>query len=102
MNVIRDVLNNKNQRVVLNGQNSSWVYVKTGVPQGSVLVLLFFLICINDLADNLAPNPQSFADDTPIFSVVRNMHASLLDLSNDLIKVFKWVFQLKKARKQSQ
>ena len=66
------------------------------------LVLLFFLICIKDLADNLAPNPQSFADDTPIFSVVRNMHASLLDLSNDLIKVFKWVFQLKKARKQSQ
>lgn len=87
---------------MLNGQNSSWVYVKTGVPQGSVLVLLFFLICIKDLADNLAPNPQSFADDTPIFSVVRNMHASLLDLSNDLIKVFKWVFQLKKARKQSQ
>ena len=102
MNLIRDVLNNKKLRVVLNGQNSSWVYVKTGVPQGSVLVLLFFLICIKDLADNLAPNPQSFADDTPIFSIVRNMHAALLDLSNDLIKVFKWVFQLKKARKQSQ
>ena len=48
-----DFLTNRKQRVVLNGQHSSWADIKAGVPQGSNLGSLFFLLNINDLTENL-------------------------------------------------
>ena len=73
VNVITDFLYQRKQRVVLNGQHSSWTNVQAGVPQGSILGPLFFLIYINDLADGLTSNPKLFADDTSLFSVVQNI-----------------------------
>ena len=60
LNIIVDFLSNRKQRVVLNGQSSNWVDVKAGVPQGSIL----FLIYINDLPEGLITNAKVFADDT--------------------------------------
>ena len=67
LKLITSFLRNRFQRVVLNGQKSSWEPVLAAVPQGSVLGPLFFLIYINDLSKNLSFNTKLFADDTSIF-----------------------------------
>ena len=84
LNTLTDFLDNRTQRVILNGQYFIWAKVEAGVPQGSILGLLLFLIYINYLSDNLASNPKLFADDTSLFSVVKNVGASNIDLNNDL------------------
>ena len=95
MNLIIDFLDARKQRVVLNGQYSSRASVKAGVPQGSIIGLLFFLIFINDLSENLASNPKLFADDTSVFSVVQDITLSAKYLNDDLKKINKWAFQFK-------
>ena len=59
-------LANRKQRVVLNGEASDWLHVSSGVPQGSVLGPLLFLIYINDLDCDLNSKISKFADDTKI------------------------------------
>ena len=56
------------QRVTLNGKTSDWECIRAGVPQGSILGPLFFLIYINDLATDLKSNIKLFADNTSLFS----------------------------------
>ena len=51
----------------MNGQYSSWVDVYAGVPQGSILGPLLFLIHINDLSDGLKTECKLFVDDTSVF-----------------------------------
>ena len=95
LNLKIDFLDARKQRVVLNGQYSSWASVKAGAPQGSILGPLFFLIFINDLSDNLVSNPKLFADDTSLFSVVQDITLSAKNLNDDLRKINKWAFQWK-------
>ena len=95
LNILTDFLDNRTQRVILNGQYSSWGKAEAGVPQGSILGPLLVLICINDLPDNLASNPKLFADDTSLFSVAKNLNASNIVLNNDLKKTGEWGFQWK-------
>ena len=79
-------LENKFQRVVLNGQTSSWEPVLAGVPQNSVCVPLLFLIYINDLSKNVSSNTKLFTDDVYIFSTVKNVNTSTGQLNSDLEK----------------
>ena len=67
---MKHFLINRKQRIVLNGKFSSWTDVKAGVPQGSTLGPLLFLIYINDLTDGLSSNTKLFADDTSLFSII--------------------------------
>ena len=71
------------QRVVLNGQTSSWRPVLAGVPQGSILGPLLFLIYINDLPNKLKSNVKYFADDTSLFTIVKDKNESANTLNND-------------------
>ena len=95
MNLIIDFLDARIQRVVLNGQYSSWASVKAGVLQGSIHDPLFFLIFINDLTENLVSNPELFAYDTSPFSVAQDITLSARNLNDDLKKISKWAFQWK-------
>ena len=58
--LLKDFLKSRKQRVVLNGQHSSWRDVNAGVPQGSILGPLLFLVYINDLPNGLKSNPKLF------------------------------------------
>ena len=56
---------------------------------------LLFLIYINDLAENLSSNPKLFADDTSLFSVVRDLNTSAIEINDDLKKIEAWAHQWK-------
>ena len=68
-----DFLKKRQERLVLNDQSSSWTKVNAGVPQGSILGPLLFLIYINDLPNGLQSNPKLFADNTSLFSTVQGI-----------------------------
>ena len=87
LDTLTNFLKVRKQRVILNGQYLTWANLEAGVPQGSILGLLLFLIYINDLPENLVSNPKLFADDTSLFSVIRNKHLSAQNLNEDLNKI---------------
>ena len=80
LNLIQHCLTDRSQRVLLNGHCSNWQPILAGVPQGSILGPLFFLIYINDLPEELKSNVELFAD-TSLFSVVKNKEESAGDLT---------------------
>ena len=57
-------------RVGINGVQSQWGAVKSGVPQGSVLGPLLFLIYVSDISDAVSGNVILFANDTKLYSCV--------------------------------
>ena len=77
------------QRVVLNGQTSSWRPVLAGAPQGSILGSLLFLVYINDIPNRLKSNAKLFADDTSLFTIVTDKNKSADVLNNDLLLISK-------------
>ena len=87
--------NNRLQRVILNGQSSNWEKVDAGVPQGSILGPLLFLIYINDISSNLESEVKLFADDTCLFSIVNDPTLSANALNSDLSKIENWAYQWK-------
>ena len=95
MRLLKNYLTGRQQRVVLNGQTSSWLNVTAGVPQGSVLGPHLFLIYINDLPDEITSSCKIFADDTSLFSKIENKSYSNFQLNKDLETISKWAFQWK-------
>ena len=89
---LKDYLRAKQQRVCINGKFSSWTDILTGVPQGSVLGPLLFVVFINDLT-NVVRHTQIrlFADDTCLFITVDNRDATTAQVNVDLDEIEKIV-----------
>ena len=95
LKLLESFLNNRYQRVLLNGQSSNWSPIKSGVPQGSILGPLLFLIYINDLPDNLISTAKLFADDTSIISIVHDVDITANELNLDLANINEWAYRWK-------
>ena len=95
LNLLEDYLSNRFQRLVLNGQESSWLPVKAGVQQGSILGPLLFLIYINDLPNGLNSIAKLFADDTCLFSTVQDPIESAKYLNLELSVISQWAYRWK-------
>ena len=92
-NLIQSFLDSRHQRVVLNGQSSKSSLVEAGVPQGSILGLLLFLVYINDLPQRLLCNAKLFPDVKSLFSTITSPAISLSNLNENLVKITHWAYQ---------
>ena len=95
LKLLENYLTDRQQRVVLNDQMSSRQNVYAGIPQGSVLGPLLFLIYINNLPNGLTSLSQIFVDDTSLFSKMIDKNNSNSQLNFDLAKISKLAFQRK-------
>ena len=93
LDLLSSFLSDRKQRVLLNGQISEWRNVTAGIPQGSILEPLLFLIYINHLFGDLSSKAKSFSDDTSLFSVTHDIITSANELSNDLKNISGTAFQ---------
>ena len=87
----KSYLSHRKQHVVIDGQSSNWSNVSAGVPQGSVLGPLLFLIYINDVTMKLKSDCLLYADNTSLFDIVDDPVTSSLKLNNDLTEIKDWV-----------
>ena len=84
-----DFLSGRLQRVVVDGAYSRWSPVHSGVPQGTVLGPLLFLIYINDLPDSVSSTVRLFADDCLVYWEVGSIDDQLA-LQRDLDSLENW------------
>ena len=85
-----DYLSNRYQRVVLPGAVSDLSSINAGVPQGSILGLLLFLVYINDIVNDIESNINLFADDTSLSLVVGDPDTTGAILQTDINRITDW------------
>ena len=90
LNWIKSYLSDRKQAVVVKGEASPFLPVTAGVPQGSVLGPLFFLVYINDITLNLESTIKLFADDTSAYLSLDNDIQREEILNSDLNKISNW------------
>ena len=83
-------LSNRRQRVVLNWLAFEWTFITAGVPQGSILRPLLFLVYRKDIVNELQAHVRLFADDTSLYFVVENPNNAAVTLNNDLSFISTW------------
>ena len=86
---IREWLRDRCQSVLVNGHRSSWRAVTSGVPQGSVLGPILFLVFINDLELDITNQVFKFADDTKLLGKVDSIQGRDR-LQEDLNQLLQW------------
>ena len=86
---INSFLSNRKQAVSVNGTHSNWVDVTSGVPQGSVLGPVLFLLYINDISEHIQSKIKLFADDSILYREIKNSHDQEI-LQKDLDFLAEW------------
>ena len=86
---IRSFLSGRTQKVILNGQESNTTRVLSGVPQGSVLGPLLFIVYINDMPNDIASNIKLYADDALLYRTIYSITDTHI-LQNDLNMLQQW------------
>ena len=87
----RDFLSGRRQRVIVNGSSSKWSPVLSGVPQGTVLGPILFLLFINDLPSGISSSIKLCADDSVLFRHIQTP-ADQHILQHDLAHLEEWAF----------
>ena len=87
---ISNYLSSRKQRVQINSSTSSLLSVNAGVPQGSVLGPLLFLVYVNDIAENLLSLVRLFADDSSLFFSATNLRDIEGIINHDLVLISAW------------
>ena len=79
---IHNFLNNRRQRVCVRGSFSDWSQVISGVPQGSVLGQILFILYINNLSDHIQSSLWTFADNIKIYRPILTNHGMIIIFYN--------------------
>ena len=86
----KSYLSDRRQRVVIPGAPSDWSYIRAGVPQGSILGPLLFLVYINDIVIDIGSNIRLFVDDTSLYIIVDDRVTAAGCLNTDLQRISRW------------
>ena len=86
---IEGFLTGRQQQVCVNGSRSKWADVTSGIPQGSVLGPILFVIYINDLPNEIKSDIYMFSDDTKVFRTIKTNDDQCI-LQDDLDELTAW------------
>ena len=92
---VKDYLSNRTQAVLVKGEASEIQHILAGVPQGSVLGPLLFLVYINDISEGIQSVIKLFADDTSMYLSLNDPATRATILQSDLNKINQWAVQWK-------
>ena len=103
LNWIGDFLRSRKQRVMVNGISSEWRNITSGIPQGSVLGPILFLIFINDMPKVIQCLVKLFADDARLYQIIKcsqdiNELQGDIGNSKDWSIIWKMLFNIKKCK----
>ena len=90
ISLLEHYLTDRSQRLVLNGKTSPNQSISAGVPQGSILGFLLFLIYVNDVKYNILSSITLIADDTALIKEIDNPVNDFCELNNDLETLNAW------------
>ena len=90
LNLFTSYLSNRKQCTVIDGVKSNLLEITAGVPQGSRLGPLLFIIYINDIVEGLECEILIFADDCSLLANGRDPTETVEQLNRDLAKIFSW------------
>ena len=92
LTLIKVFLTNRQQCVLINGLSYDWTEVSSGVPQGSVLGLLLFILYVNDLPSEVSSFCMLFADDAKLYKDLQNLEDFEM-IQNDIEKLYQWTIK---------